>query len=192
MDGATAEPFPHNGARGIVLLHASVSLDGFIAGPEHEQEWIFELSEPSPAMDEVMETTGAFLGGRRTYDVGVRDDRPAFDGAWNGPQFILTHNPPADAPTSITFLNTNITDAVTQALAAADGKNLAVTGANVARQCLEADLIDEIFVHVLPVLLGDGVRLFEQRSNRHINIEPISSTPRGRTTELRYRVKKGA
>ncbi|GGD42825.1 deaminase [Microbacterium faecale] len=188
MNGATAQQVRHDSARGIVLLHASVSLDGFIAGPEHEQEWIFELSEPSPAMDEVMETTGAFLGGRHTYDVGVRDDRPAFEGAWSGPQFVLTHNPPADAPTSITFLNTDIIDAVAQALAAADGKNLAITGANVARQCLEAGLIDEIFVHVLPVLLGDGVRLFEQRSNGRINIEQISSTPRGRTTELRYRV----
>lgn len=188
MGGATTQQVRTSGMRGIVLLHASVSLDGYIAGPEHEQEWIFDYSEPSPAMDEVIETTGAFLGGRRTYDVGVRDDRPAFDGAWNGPQFVLTHDPPADAPASITFLNTHITDAVDRALAAADGKNLAITGANVARQCLEAGLVDEIFLHTLPVLIGDGVRLFEQRSNRHIDIEQISSTPRGRTTEIRYRV----
>lgn len=190
MNDAQAQQVRHDRPRGIVLLHASVSLDGFIAGPEHEQEWIFELSEPSPAMDEVMETTGAFLGGRRTYEVGVRDNRPAFDGAWSGPQFVLTHQPPSDAPTSITFLNTDVTDAVTQALTAAGGKNLAVTGANVARQCLEAGLIDEIYLHVLPVLLGDGVRLFERRSHRHIDVEQISSTPRGRTTEIQYRVKK--
>ena len=191
MDGGSTQHIQHDDARGIVLLHASVSLDGFIAGPEHEQDWIFELFEPSPAMDEVMETTGAFLGGRRTYDVGVRDDRPAFEGAWSGPQFVLTHNPPADAPPSITFINTDITSAVDQALEAANGKNVAVTGANVARQCLEAGLIDEIFVHVLPVLLGDGVRLFARRRNgQRMHIEPISATPRGRTTELRYRVKK--
>lgn len=107
-------------------------------------------AEPSPAMDEAMEATGAFLGGRRTYDVGVRGARPAFEGAWSGPQFVLPHNPLADAPSSITFINTDITDAVAQALGVADGKNVAVTGANVARKCLEAGPIDEIFVHVLP------------------------------------------
>jgi hypothetical protein len=109
---------------GIVLWHVTMSLDGFIAGPDDAMDWVFEYAEPNPAVDEVIRTTGAILAGRRTYDVGRRDvGKPsgeAFGGAWTGPQFVLTHDVPdgSDDP-SVTFLGGDITNAVNRALTVA-------------------------------------------------------------------------
>jgi dihydrofolate reductase len=69
---------------------------------------------------------------------------------------------------------------------AAGGLDVSVLGANVARQCLEAGILDEILVHVAPVLLGDGVRLFERPGGSPVQLEPISSVTEGQTTVLRY------
>jgi dihydrofolate reductase len=112
---------------GIVVWHVTMSLDGFIAGPDDAMDWFFEHAEPNPAVDEVIRTTGAILAGRRTYDVGRRDvGKPsgqAFGGAWTGPQFVLTHDVPdgSDDP-SVTFLSGDITNAVNRALTAAGGR----------------------------------------------------------------------
>ena len=112
---------------GIVLWHVTMSLDGFIAGPDDAMDWVFEYAEPNLAVDEVIGTTGAILAGRRTYDVGRRDvGKPsgqAFGGAWTGPQFVLTHDVPdgSDDP-SVTFLGGDITNAVNRALTGARGK----------------------------------------------------------------------
>jgi dihydrofolate reductase len=141
---------------GIVLWHVTMSLDGFIAGPDDAMDWVFEHAEPNPAVDQVIRTTGAILAGRRTYNVGRRDvDKPsgqAFGGAWTGPQFVLTHDVPdgSDDP-SVTFLSGDITNAVNLALTAAGGKNVLVLGANVAKQCIDAGLLDEVLVHLAPV-----------------------------------------
>lgn len=77
-DGAAIayEPEQSRGVHGMVgrvLVHATMSLDGFIAGPDDAMDWVFEYVEPSAADDEVIKTTGAMLGGRRSYDVGKRD-----------------------------------------------------------------------------------------------------------------------
>ncbi len=77
---------------------------------------------------------------------------------------------------------------MTIARAAADGGNVVVLGANVARQCIEAGLLDEIIVHIAPVLVGDGVRFFERPGGEPIKLEPISSVVEGDTTVLRCRV----
>ena len=69
---------------------------------------------------------------------------------------------------------------------------MVVLGANVARQCLEADLLDEIIVHVAPVLVGDGVRLFERAGGAAVTLDRISSKDEGETTVLRYSVRQGA
>jgi len=178
---------------GIVLWHVTMSLDGFIAGPDDAMDWVFEYAEPNPAVDEVIGTTGAILAGRRTYDVGRRDvGKPsgqAFGGAWRGPQFVLTHDVPdgSDDP-SVTFLGGDITSAVNRALTAAGGKNVLVFGANVAKQCVEAGLLDEVLVHVAPVLLGDGVRLFGGPGFGRVDLEPISVERVGRLANLRFRV----
>lgn len=103
---------------------------------------------------------------------------------------MLTHEPPDDVPDWMTgmFVAEDIEAAVARAREAAGRKNVGILGASVARQCLERGLLDEIVVHLAPVLLGDGVRLFELPGGRRIRLEP---THLGRTvglTDLRFRV----
>jgi dihydrofolate reductase len=84
------------------------------------------------------------------------------------------------------FVDVGIEEAVTLAKDAADGGDVVVLGANVARQCLEAGLLDEIIMHVAPVLVGDGVRLFERAGGPSVKLRQISCTEEGETTVLRY------
>lgn len=176
----------------IVLWSTAMSLDGFVAGPDDAMEWVFRYSDDSNEMaDELISGTGAILSGRRSYDVSrkpgqVPEATEAFAGAWHGPEFVLTHNPPTDDPER-TFLSGDITEAVRTALAAAGDGNLNVLGTDVARQCLAAGLVDEIWIMVLPVLLGAGIRLF---GGAPVDLEPISVGRSGMTTNLRYRVTK--
>jgi dihydrofolate reductase len=123
-------------------------------------DWIFEYASPDQAA-EVMAATGAIIAGRRTYEVGQRDTgKPcgeAYGGAWQGAQFVLTHQPPQAPPDpAVTFLSGDIEAAVATARKAADGKNVEVFGADLTGQCLERGLVDEIVVHIAPVLLGTG------------------------------------
>lgn len=156
------------GDMGKVRWHTTLSVDGFVAGPGDAMDWVFAFPHPIPEADEVIECTGAILSGRRTYDVGREPGQRAeaagpFGGAWTGPQFVLTHRPPADEPDpSIMFVSGDIRNAVSTALAAARGRDLLVLGSTVASQCVEHGLIDELLVHIVPVLLGAGVRLFER------------------------------
>jgi hypothetical protein len=91
-----------------VLVHTMMSLDGFIAGPNHEMDWVFEHAGevPAPLIEEVIATTGAILGGRRGYEVGRSARRPEtskpFGGRRSGPVFILTHRPLTTRPTRLT------------------------------------------------------------------------------------------
>jgi dihydrofolate reductase len=181
---------------GIVLVNAAVSLDGFIAGPNHEMDWIFDHQflpdEPIGAIDDVIRTTGAILTGRGSYEVGRRSERSetssAFGGRWSGPEFVLTHRPPADDETrEVSFLSGSIAQAVSTALAAAQGKNLLVLGANVVRQCLDEDLVDEILLLLVPILLGDGISLFGAPGGRQIRFETVSVSQAGQVAFLRFR-----
>ena len=148
-------------ADGKVLFHFAMSLDGFVAGPDHEMGWMTGVSVRPGLHEEYIATTGAVLGGRRGWDQAVDGSRP-YGGAWQGPIFVLTHHPedarPADG---VTFLNCGPAEAVRIGLAAADGKNLEVFSPTIGRQLLELGLIDEIDLHILPVLLGDGIRLYD-------------------------------
>jgi dihydrofolate reductase len=143
---------------GVVLWHITMSLDGFIAGPDDAMEWVFEYPGPNEAVAEVIETTGAIVVGRRTYEVEDRNRGGFYGGAWTGPFFVLTHDPPATVPDWMTgtFVTDGIESAVASAKAAAGEKNVVIFGADTAQQCLDAGLLDEILVHVAPVLLGDG------------------------------------
>jgi dihydrofolate reductase len=84
------------------------------------------------------------------------------------------------------FLDVGIDEAVTIAKEAAGDDDVVVLGANVARQCLDAGLLDEIIIHVAPVRVGDGVRLFERAGGEPVKLDPISSSDEGGTTALRY------
>jgi dihydrofolate reductase len=187
-----------------VIWHITMSLDGFIAGRDDSMAWaVREWSddgtttrdievERSAIADEVLRSAGAILGGRRWYDVAQRlydGVDGIYGGEWRGPVFVLTHRPPDDAAHgSVTFLSTPLADALATALAAANAKDVVIFGANLARQCLKDRLLDEIVIHLAPVLLGDGVRLYES-----IGTEPIMLTRRdvaatGQLTDLRFRV----
>jgi len=171
-----------------------MSLDGFIAGPNDAMDWVFEHAADVPAqlVDGVIATTGAILGGRRGYEVGRRAERPEtskpFGGRWTGPIFVLTHSPPDDEiDPAYSFVSGDIREAVATAVAAAGGGNLLVLGANVVGQCLRERLIDELLIVLLPVLLGDGVRLFDQPGVT-AGLELVDGSVSGQVVNLRYRV----
>ena len=181
-----------------VVVNRTLSLDGFIAGPGDEMNWIFDFVAPDAAwVIEIAAATGAMLVGRRTHEVGKRMNANVERGSAareegypiSGPVFVLTHEPPDPPDPGVTFLTGDIGDAVDTALAAAGGKNLEILGADVASQCLRRGLVDEILVYLLPVLLGDGVR-FSSPGLPRIDLEPISSVQAGAVSILRFRVRK--
>jgi dihydrofolate reductase len=173
-----------------VIWHVVMSLDGFIAAPGDDMTWIFAFEGPSETVDDTVRTTGAIIMGRRTYEVEARDHHGIYGGAWNGPVFVLTHKAPATIPKWMTgpFVHNGIEDAVVRARAAALDRNVGLLGASVAQQCLDEGLLDEILVQVAPVLLGDGVRLFDQAGSQQIDLEKGMVTESGQLTDLRFRV----
>jgi len=181
---------------GKVVVNRSMSLDGFIAGPGDAMNWIFDFVAPDE-FPEVAAATGAMLVGRRTYEVANRMNAAKERGSassgetypFSGPVFVLTHELPDPPAPTVTFLTGDIGEAVATARSAAGGNNLEILGADVAGQCLRRGLVDEILVYVLPVLLGDGIRLSSPGLGR-IDLEPVSSTRSGAVTILRFRVRK--
>src|ERR1700744_3518502 len=174
---------------GRVVVNRSMSLDGFIAGPGDAMDWIFDFVAPDEFPD-IAAATGAMLVGRRTYEVGKKmaTDNPNEVGyPFSGPVFVLTHEPPRPPDPGVTFLSGDIGGAVATALDAAGGKSLEILGADVASQCLRRGLVDEILVYVLPLLLGDGIRISAPGVAR-TDLEPISSKRSGDATILRFSV----
>jgi dihydrofolate reductase len=113
-------------------------------------DWVFRFTGPAENSAHVIDSTGAVLVGRRTFDVGRgAGQRPeaqeAFGGAWTGPQFVLTHETPTtEIDANTTSLSGDVQKAVATALEAANGMDVLVLGATVAQQCLDHGLIDEI------------------------------------------------
>jgi dihydrofolate reductase len=176
---------------GEVLWHLTMSLDGFIAGPNHEMGWMAGPDFTPGLVDRYVEGTGAILAGRRGFDAGIGGDPPPapYGGAWIGPIFVLTHHPDDAAPhDGITFLGCDIAEAVKTGLGAAGGKDLEVFGADLARQCPERGLIDEFHVHLAPVMLGDGIRLLDAPGIDPVRWERIPDSDSGaQVLDLRYR-----
>jgi dihydrofolate reductase len=182
---------------GNVFVHALMSLDGFIAGPDDDMSWVLRYAGdmPGEVVEEVIARTGAVLAGRRVYDVGRRlqppDARGLF-GRWLGPHLILTHTPPTDEThPSFRFLSGDVTDAVATAMAAADGGDVLLLGANVVNQCLEAGLVDDLLLHIVPELIGGGVRLFDTARQR-ASLTTVDVSASGQIVNLRLRVEKAA
>jgi dihydrofolate reductase len=175
-----------------VLYSATMSLDGFIAGAGGDMSWLSPFLGPNPTADDLVGRVGALLVGNRTF----RGDDPnrgtskegAFEGAWAGPQFVLTHHPPEDAGPDITFVS-DLETAVAAAKSAAGDRYVNVLGADIARQCLEAGLLDEILVFIAPVLLGDGTRLFDRPGGTPIKLERLSLTSAQSAANLWFRVR---
>jgi dihydrofolate reductase len=176
-----------------MLYSATMSLDGFIAGPGGDMSWLTEHLGPNPTVEGLIGEIGALLVGARTF----RGDDPhkgdaeregkAFGGGWTGPQFVLTHQAP-DAPVpGVTFVD-DVDTGVAAAKAAAGEKYVNILGASTARQCLDAGVLDEIFVCIAPVLLGDGVRLFDRPGGTNVRLERLSVTEAPGATNLWLRV----
>jgi dihydrofolate reductase len=174
-------------ADGKVLWHFTMSLDGFVAGPNHEMDWMAGLTFRPGLVDEYVKTTGAVLGGRDGWDAAVGDRRP-YGGAWDGPIFVLTHHPEDATPVDgVTFLDCDAAEAVRIGLEAARGKNLEVFSPTIGRQLLELGLIDEIDLHIAPILLGDGIRLYDNPGGARIRLASVRDDDPAPVLDVRYR-----
>jgi dihydrofolate reductase len=149
----------------------------------------FKVSPPSAEHLRALSSgLGAMLTGRRTFDVAQ-----GWGGnhAW-GPAFVLTHHIPSGWPrpdSTVHFVTTGLQDAVTQARAAAAGKNVGVHGADTIQQLLEAGLLDELHIDLSAVLLGSGIRLFGDLASPAMLGNPTVIAGVG-VTHLRYPVSK--
>lgn len=200
---------------GKVVLDITVSLDGYVAGPndspelglgvggERLHEWVYELAswrEPhgleggvTNASSQVMEdmsSSGAVVVGKRMFDnARAWGDDPPF----HKPVFVLTQTarePLTKSDTTFTFVTEGIESAIEQAKALAGDKVVGVNGGTIARQCLDARLLDEIWVDLVPVLLGGGTPFFEQLGSAPVELEgPLSVEDGKDVTHLRYRVR---
>jgi dihydrofolate reductase len=146
-------------------------------------------SSNATVFEELIESGGAVVTGRRTYDLS---------NAWDGngplprlPLFVVTHNVPDVVPkgeSTYTFVTDGVESAVAQAKAAAGEKYVSLMGASIPQQCLRAGLLDEIQIHLVPVLLGAGVRLFDHLSTDSIELETLRVVDGPGVTHLRFRV----
>ena len=181
---------------GEVIWHVTMSLDGFIAGPDDSMEWVFGRSEgPIRLAEEVMGSTGAILAGRGWYEgasgrYGGADG--IYGGRWSGPVLVITHRL-GDEPNhpAVRFVPGPIERAVDEGLRAAGDGNLEVFGAETAGQCVAAGLVDELVVHVAPVLLGAGKRLYGGSDSPSVELEPVAREVSGSLTSIRFRVSRG-
>jgi dihydrofolate reductase len=177
-------------AAGKVLWHFTMSLDGFVAGRNHAMDWMTGFSLRPGLVGEYVETTGAVLAGRAGWDVaseGTDHGHRPYGGAWAGPVFVLTHHPEDAKPAEgVTFLNCDVAEAVRIGLDAAGGKNLEVFSPTIGRQLLERGLIDEIDLHLAPVLLGEGIRLFDNPGGRPVHLERVNATEPAEAVNVRY------
>ncbi len=176
-----------------LLYSATMSLDGFIAGVDGDMSWLTEhLAGPNPEVDDVMSSIGCLLVGNRTFggdDPNAGTDKEgAFGGEWSGPSVVLTHDvDQSHQDPDVRFVG-DLRSAVEAAKEAAGGKYVNVLGADVARQCIDEGLLDEVLVFIAPVLLGDGVRLFAHHGGTRIRLEPLDRPGVGGPPSLRYRV----
>lgn len=188
-----------------VILDMSMSLDGFIAGANVSKEypmgingenlhtWMFSTPRDKVDVDvesEMFERTGAVILGNRTFEVGVDlwEDVP-----FPVPTFVLTHKKREtliQKSGTFTFVTDGIESALQQARAVAGDKDVRLMGADIAQQFFSAGLIDEIQINHVPILLGDGVRLFEHLGThiRQLVKDRILVSPY--VTHIRYQVLK--
>jgi dihydrofolate reductase len=188
-----------------VVFDISMSLDGYVTaanvradqplgdGGQRLHEWAFGGDErSSELLAEAGKELGAVICGRNTYDMSLPwwgADGPT--GAARMSVFVVTHSEPEEQPDNgvYTFVTGGIERAVEEASAAADGKAVAVMGgADVGRQFMKAGLVDEISVHLVPVLFGGGTRMFGEPGDEHIQLEAIGVEPTAPATHMRFRV----
>ena len=175
-----------------VVIHVTMSLDGFIAGPHDEIEWSFRYGTDR-MVEEVMQEIGAVVLGNRGFREGsMNPDAIPYGGVVKVPQFVVTHTPRAPMTMgglTFTFVE-DIERAVEQAKSAAGEKSVALLGASIDQQCLRAGLVDEIMIHLVPILLGEGIRLFDHLGAKPIELERTEIVSTAQVTSLRFRILK--
>lgn len=168
---------------GKVAWGFSCSLDGFIAGPGHDMSWLSAAEPLTDGATEAMASAVAvIISGRRGYDAAkaqadIRDEMTseAYGGAWSGTEFVLTHRPEElEDDDSVIALNCSIAEAVDRAQVIAGDRDIQIISADIARQALEADLIDELQYFSVPVFLGDGVRIFDVPGGQRLDWELVT------------------
>ncbi|MBS1889487.1 MAG: dihydrofolate reductase family protein [Actinobacteria bacterium] len=178
-----------------LLYSATCSLDGFIAGPGGDMQWLNRLEGGNAAADELVPRIGALLVGANTHggDDPNRgtDAEGAFAGQWHGPEFVVTHHPGTDRPPHLFYLD-DLPRAIAAAREAAGERYVNVLGADVARQCIELGELDEILMLVAPVLLGDGVPMFRRSGGAEVRLEPLSATVEPSATNLWFGLNRPA
>jgi dihydrofolate reductase len=182
---------------GKVLFGMAMSLDGFVNDRNGDVGRLYpdlEALRKTEMLRELIKTTGAVVMGRRAYDMAEGD----FTGyEFQVPIFVLSHDVPEKVAKgenerlSFTFVTDGIESAIEKAKAAAGDKYVTVIGgANTAQQCIQAGLLDEIQIGIVPVLLGEGLRLFEHIGTEQIELESTRVIESPGRTDLRFRVVK--
>ncbi|HXQ35531.1 MAG TPA: dihydrofolate reductase family protein [Anaerolineales bacterium] len=185
---------------GKVSLGMTMSLDGFINDRSGSVQALYpDLAawRETELGKESIQDTGAVVMGRNSFDMAEDPDSIAENYEYQVPIFVLTHQPPKKHPKenddlTFTFVTDGIESAIGQAKAAAGDKDVTVIGAaSIARQCLNQGLADELHVDIMPLLLGSGLRLFEDIGTELIQLErlKVMELPSGRT-HLRFRIIK--
>ena len=186
-----------------VICDMSVSLDGYVTGPNDSREhpfgdgaetlhdWIFDAAtdEDRAILQEMVDGAGAIVMGRRSFD------KNEGDGGWGDggplgdvPCFVVTHHPPTGThPSVYTFVTDGVASAIEQAKKTAGDKVVGLHGATVMQQALPLGLVDEIRVHVIPVLLGAGTPLFSALDSA-IRLERTHAQATPAATHLAFRV----
>ena len=194
---------------GKVIFDISMSLDGFITGAnarpeagwgglgdggERLHDWGFNSADPRnrEIAEALLVTTGAVIVGRTTYNVSIPNwgaDGPT--GAARVPTVIVSHSVPQDIPHGGVYSFVDGVEAAFEtAKKLAGDKDISTTGANVAQQFIKLGLIDEISIHLVPVLFGSGTRLFEGLDSEHIPLETVEVIETAEAIHLRFRVVK--
>jgi dihydrofolate reductase len=192
-----------------VIFDISLSVDGYMTAANQTpaeplgkgglqlHDWAFGGDANATGrkmLEEGIASIGAVICGRKTYDdslPGWGVDGPT--GPARRPLFVVTHQAPSESPEGgvYTFVTDGIAGAVAQAKAAADGKDISVMGgANIGQQYLAAGLVDEIQLHVAPVLFNYGTRMFEHLGDAHIQLEALEVIGTPVATHMRFRVVK--
>ena len=183
-----------------VILGATISLDGFINDRSGSVEALYsdlDMWRDTEPGRESIQNTGAVVMGRNSFAMSEDPDSIADNYEYQVPIFVLTHEPPKRKPRendqlTFTFVTNGIESAIAQAKAAAGDRDVNIIGAaSTARQALRAGLADELHIDIMPVLLGGGLRLFEDMEMESILLERIEVLvlPGGRT-HMRFRILK--
>jgi dihydrofolate reductase len=175
---------------GKVFLDMAVSLDGFISGPDNSDgglhDWYFAEGKSEQILHELHTEIGAIIMGARAFG----DAPDGFDTPYKVPHFILTHTPRASVErdgASFHFVTDGIHHALEQARVGAGERDVCIAGgASTAQQFLNAGLLDEVQLHLVPVVLGGGLRLFERLNPLKLERERVVAAPLA--THLRFRV----